>query len=242
MTAGTARLAFMVGYTKGTAVAVEIKTIRAAFVRAIAAIRASPDPAQAFNAARELGDFTRQLSSETADFRASLAATLLDANMLSLAQLAKILHVSRARAHQLVLSGRKGSPVTDPGTNPEPASVTAAIIVHDKHVLIAERIDKIPPYTFPAGEMLPGESPAQTIIRKVPHETGINITPEHIIGRRIHPRTGRVMIYMMATANNTDTDGNDPDLASVKWATIAETRECMPDMFPPVREYLDSLE
>ena len=234
----------MVGYIKGSTAANEMKAMQAAFNRAVAAIRASPEPEQAFKEATELGDLARQLSNETADFRAFLAASLLDANALSLSQLGRVLGVSRGRAAQLVNAGRqKGNPVTDPGTDPEPAAVVAAIIVSDFGVLIEQRIDKIPPWTFPAGEMLPGESPAQTIIRKVPQETGVNVTPDHIIGRRIHPRTGRVMCYIAAQAQSTDVHvGDREDLSSVKWATIAETRDKMPDMFPAVRSYLDSLE
>jgi 8-oxo-dGTP pyrophosphatase MutT (NUDIX family) len=233
----------MSGYTKGTSATREAGNIRSAFTRAISAIQAGPDPAQAFRDATDLGNLARQLSSQTADFRAYLAASLLDSNTLSIAQLASILGVSKGRADQLVRAGRKkGNTVTDPGTDPEPAAVAAAIITSDLGVLIERRNDKIPPWTFPAGEMLPGESPAETIIRRVPAETGIDVTPDHVIGRRIHPKTGRVMIYVLATTAGTSITLGDPDdLAEVKWASIAETRHLMPDMFPPVRAYLDDL-
>lgn len=233
----------MSGYIKGTSAAKEIAGIRAAFTRAVAAIKASPDAEQAFRDASALGDLARLLSGETADFRAYLAASLLDSNQLSLSELAQILGVSKARAAQLVRAGRqKGNPVTDPGTDPEPAAVAAAIITSDLGVLIERRQDRIPPWTFPAAELHPGESPAAALIRRVPEETGQSITVDHIIGRRIHPKTGRVMIYLVATAHGTDVAIGDPeDLAEVKWASVEETRELMPDMFPPVREYLDRL-
>jgi 8-oxo-dGTP diphosphatase len=234
----------MGGYVKGTSAVKEIAGIRAAFARAVAAIQASPDAEQAFRDAGALGDLARRLSGETADFRAYLAAALLDANALSLSQLARILGVSKARAAQLVRAGhKKGNPVTDPGTDPEPPAVAAAIITSPLGVLIERRVDKIPPWTFPAAELHPGESPAAALARRVPEETGQHITTDHVIGRRIHPKTGRVMIYLLATADSTEVAVGDPeDLAEVKWASIAETRELMPDMYPPVRDYLDGLE
>ena len=233
----------MSGYVKGTTVTGEMEVIRAAFNRAITAAYACPNPDQAFRDVTALGSLGKQITSEAGYFRAWMAANLVDANALSLAQLAGHLGVSKGRAAQLVTTGReRGNTVTDPGTDPEPAQVTAAIITSDLGVLIERRRDGIPPWTFPAGEMHPGESPAETITRKVPQETGLEVVPDHVIGRRIHPKTGRVMIYMQARAVGTGTHvGDRADLAEVKWATIAETRDLMPDMFPPVRAYLDSL-
>lgn len=233
----------MTGYIKGTSAAGEMAAIRAALSRAVTAIKAGPDHERAFREATELGALGREITTSVTEFRAYLAASLLDANELSLAQLAQILDVSKARAAQLVRAGHtKGNTMTDPGTDPEPAAVVAAIITSGLGILIERRHDRIPPWTFPAGEMLAGESPAATITRRVPEETGLAVTPDHVIGRRIHPKTGRVMIYMQAAADGTDVIIGDPeDLAEVKWASIEETRELMPDMFPPVRAYLDSL-
>jgi 8-oxo-dGTP diphosphatase len=231
----------MAGYIKGTTAAGEMAAIKAAFSRAVVAIHAAPDADQAFRDLSALGDLGRQINMEAADARASLAATVLDSNALTITQLATQLGMSRSRAHQLVTTGReRGLTVTDPGTDPEPAQVTAAIITSRLGVLIERRRDGIPPWTFPAGEMRAGESPAETITRRVPEETGVDVIPDHVIGRRIHPKTGRVMIYMQASAVGTDVHvGDQADLAEVRWATIAETRELMPDMFPPVRAYLD---
>lgn len=214
--------------------------MREAFARAVAAIQASPDAEQAFRDASALGDLAKQLERETADFRAYLAARILDANTLSITQLARILGVSRSRAAQLVTAGRsKETPVTDPGTDLEPAAIAAAIITSDLGVLIERRHDRIPPWTFPATEILQGESPAAALVRKVPQETGLAVTADHVIGRRIHPKTGRVMIYLAATADGTGATAGDPDdLAEVKWASLPEVDELMPDMFPIVRQHL----
>jgi 8-oxo-dGTP diphosphatase len=164
--------------------------------------------------------------------------------MVSLGQLGKILGISRSRASPLVNAGReRGSQsMTELGTEPELLPVAAAIVVTDDGVLIEQRHDKIPPWTFPASEILPGQSVRETVERRVPVETGISVAFVRLLGRRIHPRTGRTMAYALAEVTGGQVTVGDPgDLADVKWATVEETRELMPDMFPPVRAYLDSL-
>jgi len=232
-------LADMRGYVKGTDVAKEIAAMRAAFVHAVAAIKASPDAEQAFRDASALGDLAKQLESETADFRAYLAAKMADSSGMTMGQLAKLLGMSRSRAAQLVVAGRsKEDPVTDPGTEPEPASIALAIIAADGHVLVGRRHDRIPPWTFPATEIQSGESPSAAAARAVQKETGLTATVDHVIGRRIHPKTGRLMIYMEATVDGTDTSVSDADIAEVRWIDLAESDQLMPDMFPTVRQHL----
>lgn len=229
----------MRGYVKGTNVATEIAAMRAAFVRAVAAIQASPDAEQAFRDASLLGDLAKQLEGETADFRAYLAAKMADASGMTMGQLARLLGMSRSRAAQLVTAGRsKENPVTDPGTDPEPASVALAIITADGKILVGRRADRIPPWTFPAAEIQPGESPATAAARAVAKEAGLNATVDHVIGRRIHPKTGRVMIYMEVAVDGTDTSVSDTDIEEVRWIDLAEADQLMPDMFPTVRQYL----
>lgn len=229
----------MRGYTKGTSVADEVAAIREAYARAAAAIRASPDAGQGFRDASALGDLVKQLESENADFRAFLAARAADTKALSVTELGKLLGVSRSRAAQLVAAGRsKENPVTDPGTEPEPASVAAAIITSEKGILVARRRDRIPPWTFPAAEIGPDESPAAAAARAVRKETGLTASTDHVIGRRIHPKTGRLMIYLAASVDGTDAQVGDADLAEVRWIDLAEADQLMPDMFPAARQHL----
>jgi 8-oxo-dGTP diphosphatase len=229
----------MRGYEKRDNVAAEVTIIRAAFARAAAAIQASPDAEQSFHEASELGDLAKQLESQAADFRAYLVAHMIDTNGLSIGQLAKILGKSRSLVAQLAAKGRsKENPVTDPGTDPEPATVAAAVITSEKGILVARRHDRIPPWTFPATEIADGESPAAAAARAVHKETGLTATVDHVIGRRIHPKTGRLMIYLEAATNGTNAQVGDDDLAEVRWIDLAEADQLLPDMFPAVRQHL----
>jgi len=229
----------MRGYVKGTSVVAEITEIREAFARAIAAVQASPDAAQAFRDVSALGELGKQMEVDAAGFREYLAARLADANSLSVTELGKQLGVSRSRAAQLLKAGRsKENPVTDPGTEPEPASVAAAVITSEKGLLVARRHDRIPPWTFPATEIGADESPAAAAARAVRKETGLAAAVDHVIGRRIHPKTGRLMIYLDATVEGTDAQVGDADLAEVRWIDLPEADQLMPDMFPAVRQHL----
>jgi 8-oxo-dGTP pyrophosphatase MutT (NUDIX family) len=235
----------MAGYQKGMSAADEMTVIRQAVARAAASMQAWPDILQAFQDASELGDLGRQISKEAAEFRGWLAAQMVDNRGMSQTQLADILGMTPGRIGQLVRDGRrqKGSPVTDPATLPELPHIALAIITSGRGVLIEQRKDKIPPWTFPAGEVEPGETAAACLIRRVPEETGIEVTPVTMLGRRLHPRTGRVMAYLTATANSDaepqvlDTE----DLDAVEWVSLDEVRQRMPDIYPPVREHLEAV-
>lgn len=133
-----------------------------------------------------------------------------------------------------------GGHVTDPAAPVRPP-VVVAIITSKAGVLVERRHDGRPLWTFPAGEAEPGEAPIDTAIRETKEETGLQITPSHALGERDHPATGRHMIYLAARPyQRTDVRNNDEaELAEVRWLTLAEALDLMPDMFTPVRIHLE---
>jgi NADH pyrophosphatase NudC (nudix superfamily) len=127
-------------------------------------------------------------------------------------------------------------------TKPEPQPVVAAIVTSEHGVLVGRRNDGKSPWTFIAGEIEQGESPADAGVREVKEETGLQVEAGNEIGRRVHPATGRTMIYMAARpTHGTDIFVGDRDeLAEVRWVTLAEADQLMQPhgMFGPVREHL----
>lgn len=120
--------------------------------------------------------------------------------------------------------------------------VATAIVTSDLGVLVGKRNDGKPPWTFIAGEVEPGESPADAAIREVKEETGLRVQLAEVIGERVHPKTGRTMIYIAATpTHGTDAIvGDEDELAEVRWVSLAEADELMAayGMFEPVHDYL----
>ena len=129
----------------------------------------------------------------------------------------------------------------EPSSVPEPQPVVAAIVTSSKGVLVARRQDGKPPWTFIAGEIEPGESPADAAVREVKEETGLRVTAGTVIGRRVHPKTGRTMVYIAATpTHGTDAFvGDEEELAEVRWVGLEEADELMGGtIFEPVHEHL----
>jgi 8-oxo-dGTP diphosphatase len=118
--------------------------------------------------------------------------------------------------------------------------IAVAIVASAGRVLVAERVDATPPWTFPGGEVEPGDPASETAVREIKEETGLDIRAVRIIGRRDHPRTGRHMIYVEAKpVRGTEVHvGDRAELATVDWVDLTAVLDLMPDMFGPVREYL----
>jgi 8-oxo-dGTP diphosphatase len=132
-----------------------------------------------------------------------------------------------------------GAAVPAPTVGQQP--VVAAIVTSRNGVLVGRRNDRIPPWTFIAGEVEPGERPEDAAIREVKEETTLEIRPGEVIGERDHPATGRHMIYLAAQSASLNTRiavGDQAELAEVRWASLAEAEDLMPDMFGPARDYL----
>ena len=135
--------------------------------------------------------------------------------------------------------GRRVIP-NQPRTQPQEQPVVAAIVTSPLGVLVGRRNDGKPPWTFIAGEVEPGELPEDAAVREVKEETGLEVRAGELIGERVHPKTGRTMIYMAASpTHGTDVFVGDSDeLAEVRWVSLAEADELLPGMFEPVREHL----
>ncbi len=119
--------------------------------------------------------------------------------------------------------------------------VVAAIVTSRLGVLVARRNDGMPPWTFIAGEIGPGEGPAGAAVREVGEETGLRIRASGVIGRRVHPHTGREMVYVAARpTHGTDARvGDQEELAEVRWVDLVQADELMGGtIFEPVRTYL----
>jgi 8-oxo-dGTP diphosphatase len=173
--------------------------------------------------------------------RGRAAVALRDQENLSLAQLGERLGLSKARAADIVRDTTRAS-----GSRPadaEPA-VIAVVVTAPEGVLAIRRSDGNPPWTFPGGEIEPGETPAAAGCREVKEETGLDVVAGRILGKRIHPQTGRQVIYLAARpARHAEirslSAGDDAEVAEVRWLTRVDIDDLMPGAYGPVLAYLD---
>lgn len=198
------------------------------------------------NAAHLMREMREVSDAASAVLRAEMLR-VFDEEELSVGQLAKRYGISKTRAYQIIrgrekpLADEEEDTVTEPSTTPEPVSVVAAIVTSGDGVLIARRNDGKPPWTFIAGEIEPGESPADAAVREVKEETGLRITAGGVIGRRVHPKTGRTMVYMAAQpTHGTDVFvGDAEELAEVRWVSAEEADSLTGGtIFEPVRQHI----
>jgi len=208
---------------------------------ALAAVRAMPGSQERVDAASRMARDLRTISVEATAILREEAWRIKDEEKLSLAPLAKRLGVSRTRAHEF-LRDRPDEPAEEPSTKPEPGPVVVAVVSSHLGVLVARRRDGTPPVAFVSGEIEPGESPADAAVREVKEETGLEIKAGRIIGRRIHPDTGRSLTYMAAWPATGHTDVavvDDRELADVGWMSFTEVTRLMgKNLFEPVRKHL----
>lgn len=214
---------------------------------ALESIRRMPGSEYKSDTAARLMRDLREVSDAASVILRAEMLRVKDEEQLSLGQLAKRYGISKSRAQQIVTSRNKALPdeeadiVTEPSSTPEPAPVVAAIVTSPAGVLMARRNDGKPPWTFIAGEIETGESPADAAVREVKEEAGLRIRAGGVIGRRVHPKTGRTMVYMAAqVTHGTDVFVGDPEeLAEVRWVTLAEADELTGGaIYEPVRQHL----
>lgn len=232
-----------------------INAALAACRAALAAVRSLPTQLGRIEGATELYEHLRGYSNEAARLRAQEIVAIWEADRPSYRQLGKRAGVSHSLAKSIIDRHLKDQAPPPAPPQPEPAAeetpmldpnapirpaIVAAIVTSMDGVLIERRHDGRPLYTFPAGEAEPGESPADTAIRETKEETGLQIVVSHVLGERNHPKTGRHMIYLAARPyQGTGVhNGDEAELAEVRWVPLAEAEELLAGMYEPVLEHL----
>jgi 8-oxo-dGTP pyrophosphatase MutT (NUDIX family) len=124
------------------------------------------------------------------------------------------------------------------------APIAAAIIIKDGQVLMVRRQVKEGElsWQFPAGEVEPGESGDDAAARETQEETGLTVRAAGQLGSRIHPNTGRTMLYIACEViGGTAHVADQEELAEVAWCDRATLTANVPyPIYGPVQDYLDA--
>ena len=133
--------------------------------------------------------------------------------------------------------------MNQPNTDERPA-IAAAIIVNDGQVLMVRRRVKEGQlsWQFPAGEVEAGESANEAAVRETLEETGLTVRAAGSLGERVHPNTGRTMLYVACdVVEGTARVADEEELAEVAWCDRATLTAYVPyPFFGPVQEHLDA--
>lgn len=125
----------------------------------------------------------------------------------------------------------------------QPAIAAAVIVDAGRLLLVRRRVaEGTLSWQFPAGAVEAGESGEQAAVREVLEETGLTVAPIKDLGERIHPNTGRHMLYVACEVLAGEAHVADADeLAEVAWCDRAGTTARVPwPFYEPVQAYLDA--
>lgn len=216
-----------------------------AYQRAVDTVRRTPDLVEAFQQASALRDLLGKLEQDAKMLRSHVAAQIHRDDSINLSAVARRIGLTPQRLSQLAREARARSPQPAPevAMSAEPQPIVAAIVTSGRGLLITYRHDKTPPAGFLTGEIEPGESATDAMIRECKEEAGLRVMAGPEIGRRIHPKTGRTMIYVAGTpVEESDVFvGDREELADVRWVSLAEADAAFAPfggMFKPVHDYL----
>jgi 8-oxo-dGTP diphosphatase len=88
-----------------------------------------------------------------------------------------------------------------------------------------------------------GEAVELAAVREAREETGMIVEAEKVLGERVHPATGRAMVYVACRVVEGNVSVNDQEeLSEFAWVTLASLPIYVPHgLFEPVQQHLDSV-
>lgn len=123
-------------------------------------------------------------------------------------------------------------------------SIVAAVIVADGKVLLVRRRvgEGTLSWQLPAGEVESGETVEAAASRETREEVGLRVAPTAVLGERIHPTTGRHMVYLACrVVRGVPYLADAEELADLAWCRLDQLADLIPHgLFQPVQDYLDA--
>jgi len=134
--------------------------------------------------------------------------------------------------------------MSDPATADRPAIAAAIIVANGRVLMVRRRVSEGQlSWQFPAGEVEPGETGEIAAVRETLEEVGLTVQADKMLGERVHPNTGRTMLYFACSVVEGEAHvADDDELDAVEWCDRAKVAEFVPyGLFGPVQEHVDSV-
>src|SRR5262245_51974776 len=129
-------------------------------------------------------------------------------------------------------------------TAEQPTIAAAIIVANGKVLLVRRRVSEGElSWQFPAGAVEPGETPEVAAVREAHEETMLVVQATRRLGERVHPATGRSMVYIACEVIAGDAAvGDEDELDEIDWCDRATLVEHVPyPFYGPVQEYFDAV-
>lgn len=148
------------------------------------------------------------------------------------------------KALQAQVANLGATAATPESAEPHRGDVACAYVVQDDRVLMTQRRFRQGnlEWSPPCGNVKPGETPEQAAVREVKEEVGLIIEVTQRLGDRIHPDTGRHLIYFACRVLAGTAQVHDhEEIAQIEWCTPAGVEDKLAPLkgglFGPVRDY-----
>ena len=113
---------------------------------------------------------------------------------------------------------------TDPVAADGSPLVAVCYIVEDGRLLMVQRRRRqgAPEWAGPSGNLEPGETPEEAAVREVREEVGLQVEVVRRLGDRVHPTSGRHLVYFACKVVSGDATVVDRDeIAAVEWCDLS---------------------
>lgn len=132
--------------------------------------------------------------------------------------------------------------MTQPAADERPV-IAAAVIVHDDRILLVQRkvAEGSLSWQFAAGEVEAGETAEDAAVRETAEEAGLTVVAKSRLGERVHPATGRTMVYVACEVIDGEAHAADvEEIAAVAWIGLGEIPAYVPyGFYEPVQRHLE---
>src|SRR5262249_12869860 len=97
-------------------------------------------------------------------------------------------------------------------------------------------------WQLPAGEVETGETVEAAVSREMHEEVGLKVSPIEVLGERVHPTTGRHMVYLACrVVSGAPYVADAEELAGRAWGRVGQLADLIrPGPFQPVQDCLDA--